>query len=465
LKIEKQIQADHQARLTVELAPEQLDEFKHRAARKISQSSKIAGFRPGKAPYDVVVRTVGESAIKEQAIDIFVDEEYSEILKEAGIKPGASGTLDPIEDFDQSRFVFNVPLAPEVDLGTYHNLRQPYKWIAPGQKEVDKAIDDLRTMYGTTETVDRPVELGDYALLDLKSDTESLNRTGYATFIRKEPRDLEWPFPGFSKELVGLKPTDSRIIKHKYASDWEIEELQGKKVEIEATVKTVRSVILPDLDDEFAKKTGLGDNMEAVRLTVAKDVESRSQADYDDKYYEELIEKIKKSASIKYAPQTLEHESQHVLEDLSQRLAQQNMDLEAYFKVRNTTREKFIESDVLPVARKRLERSLIMEEIVRLEKIEIDNGSLDAEFNATVSNLSMQGVDFNKIRGGNQGKKRVAEALAVESANRLLTKRALEILKQIAVGEYQPVKDKNTNAKTDAAAGKSGSETKGELKE
>ncbi len=465
MKIEKQIQADHQARLTVELTPEQLDAFKHRAARKLSQSSKIAGFRPGKAPYDVVVRSVGESAIKEQAIDIFVDAEYSNILNEAGIKPGAAGTLDPVEDFDQSKFVFNVPLAPEVDLGNYQNLRQAYKWVAPGQKEVNTAIDDLRIMYATTETVDRAVQVGDYVLLDTKSDTDILNRTGFATFIRKEPRDSDWPFPGFAKELVGLKPTENKIVKHKYASDWEIEELQGKKVEIEVTVKTVRSVILPDLDDEFARKTGLGDNMEALRSAVAKDVESRSQTDFDDKYFEELIEKIKKSASIKYAPQTLDHEVQHVLEDLGQRLAQQNMDLEAYFKVRNTTREKFIESDVLPVARKRLERSLIMEEIVRREKIEIDNGSLDAEFNATVSTLSMQGLDFNKIRGGNQGKKRVAEALAVESANRLLTKRALEVLKLIATGEYQKVKDKVATHKIDEAISELGSEDKGEPKE
>ena len=106
-----------------------------------------------------------------------------------------------------------------------------------------------------------------------------------------------------------------------------------------------------------------------------------------------------------------------------------------------------------------------MEEIVRREKIEIDNGSLDAEFNATVSTLSMQGVDFNNIRGGNQGKKRVAEALAVESANRLLTKRALEVLKLIATGEYQKVRDKGSNQKTDEAISEAGSEDKGEAKE
>jgi FKBP-type peptidyl-prolyl cis-trans isomerase (trigger factor) len=74
-----------------------------------------------------------------------------------------------------------------------------------------------------------------------------------------------------------------------------------------------------------------------------------------------------------------------VLEDLSQRLSQQGMDLETYFKLRNTTREQFIEEEVKPVAKKRFERSMILDEIVRSEKIEVDNEALDAEFNQTLS--------------------------------------------------------------------------------
>ena len=113
------------------------------------------------------------------------------------------------------------------------------------------------------------------------------------------------------------------------------------------------------------------------------------------------------------------------------------MDLETYFKVRNTTREKFIEEEVQPVAKKRFERSLILDEIVRSENLQVDNESLDTEFNQTLSSLAMQGVDLSKIRGGRQGQQRVAQAVAMESANRVLTRRALEVLKSIATGEYR----------------------------
>ena len=438
MKIDKTLEENHEAKLVVEIDPELMDKYKRRAARKISERGKIAGFRPGKAPYEMVVRAYGEQPIIEQAVDLMVDAEYSNILKEADVNPGAAGSLESIDSLEPPKFTFRVPLAPDVDLGDIHSLRMPYEWSPPGEPEVQKAIEDLRQMYSTTENVEREAQEGDYVLVDVKSDTTELNRTGFAAFIRKEDRDTEWPYNGFAQELIGLKAGDTKTVKHTFAEDWEVEELRGKDTEMEVTVKTVRAVTLPELNDDFAKTVGAGETLEAMREAVTRDVENRSKADYDDKYFVDLIEKIKEGATLKYHQHALEHEAEHVLEELSQRLSQQGMDLETYFKLRNTTREKFIEEEVQPVAKKRFERSLILDEIVRSENIQVDNEALDAEFNQTLSSLAMQGVDLSKIRGGRQGQQRVAQAVAMESANRVLTRRALDVLKTIATGEYKP---------------------------
>ena len=438
MKIDKTIEENHEAKLVVEIDPELMDKYKRRAARKISERGKIAGFRPGKAPYEMVVRTYGEQPIMEQAVDFLIDSEYSNILKEAAVNPGAAGSLESIDSLEPPKFTFRVPLAPEVHLGDIHSVRMPYEWKAPDQAEIDKAIEDLRQMYATTENVEREVQEGDYVLVDVKSDTTELNRTGFAAFVRKEEQDTEWPYNGFAKELIGLQPGDTKTIKHTFPEDWEVEELRGKETEIEVTVKTVRAVTLPELNDDFAKTVGAGETLDELREAVTKDVEARSKADYDDKYFVDLIERIKEGATLKYHEHALEHEGEHVLEELSQRLAQQNMDLDTYFKLRNTTREKFMEEEVQPVAKKRFERSLILDEIVRSENIQVDNEALDAEFNQTLSSLAMQGVDLSKIKGGRQGQQRVAQAVAMESANRVLTRRALDVLKAIATGEYKP---------------------------
>ncbi|MBK9926957.1 MAG: trigger factor [Anaerolineales bacterium] len=450
MKIEKTIEENHEAKLVVEVDAEKMEQFKRRAARKISERGKIAGFRPGKAPYDMVVRNYGEQAIIEQAVDYLIDAEYSNILKEADVNPGASGSLESIDSLEPPKLTFRVPLAPEVDLGDYHSIRLPYEWSDPDQAEVDKALEDLRQMYATTENVEREVQEGDYVLVDLKSETEELNRTGFAAFVRKEERDTEWPYNGFAKELVGMKSGDTKTVKYTFPEDWDVETLKGKDVEIEATVKTIRAVTLPALDDELAKTVGAGETLDELKEAVKKDVEARSKADYDDKYFVDLIEKIKEGATFKYHQHSLEHEGEHVLEDLGQRLSQQGMDLDTYFKMRNTTREQFIEEEVKPVAKKRFERSLILDEIVRLEKLEVDNIALDMEFNQTLNNLVMQGLDINKVRGGKKGQQQLAQAVAMESANRVLTRRALDMLKSIAVGEYKSPEEREAAAKLEA---------------
>lgn len=448
MKIDKQLLDDHQAELTVEVDAERMEASKRRAARQIAKRGKIPGFRPGKAPYDVIVRYYGEAAIVEQAMDLLVDDIYPKVLEEADIQPAAAGSLEKIEELDPPKLIFRVPLAPEVDLGDYRSLRLPYKFSAPGKKELDDALDEFRRMYATTETVERPVELGDYVMVDVKGERAkpkdeeeerpaALSRSGYALVVRKEAKDDEWPYPGFSKELVGVNPEETKTIKHKFPKDDIDESLQGETVNFEVTVKTVRSMTLPELDDELAKMSGQFETLDALKEAVKNDLETRAREEYDDEYYTEVLDKIKAGATVKYPPQVVEHEAEHVVDDLRQRLSQQGLELDTYLKMRETTLEQFMEDEAKPVAIKRLERSLILDQLARDEKIEVDEGSLQNEFGQTLNELQYQGLDLGKVRGGKRGQQQMAEAIAMESATRLVTRRTLERIKAIATGEYK----------------------------
>ena len=459
MKLEKTIQDDHQAQVVVEVEPEQLDKARRRAARKLAERGKIPGFRPGKAPYEVILRYYGDAAVYEQAVDLLVDEVYPEMLKEADLNPAAAGSLEKIDGAETPKFTFKVPLSPEVELGDYQEVRVPYEFQTPGPEKLAQALEELQQMYGTTETVEREVQEGDYILVDLKSDKESLTRGGFATIVRKEDRPDEFPFPSFARQLIGLKAGEAKTVNHTFPKDFSDETLADQMVDIEATIKTVRRLTLPPLGDEFAKTMGQYETLEALKEALTKDIEDRARNDYDNDYYAQLVDKIKEGATLKYAPQTLEHEAEHVVDDMRQRLAQQGLDLETYYKMRNTDAAKFLEEEAKPVARKRLERSLILDEISRREKIEVDNSSLDEEFSNTLVDLQMQGVNLNKIRGGRQGQQRVAEAVAMESANRLLTRRTLERLKLIATGEYKPEEKKAEGEEEETEANKRATET------
>ncbi len=433
--------------LTVEVEAELMESSKRRAARQLAQRGKIPGFRPGKAPYDVIVRYYGEGAIVEQAMDLLIDEIYPKVLEQAEIEPAAPGSLEKIEAVDPPKLIFKVPLAPEVDLGDYRALRVPYQWSAPGEKELKATLDNLREMYTVTETVERPIQVGDLVVADVKGAlvkakndddfSARLSRTGLALAILKDEANDEWPFSGFSKELIGLKTGESKTIQHKFSKQAEDEALRGQTAQFEVTVKVVRSMTLPDLDDDFAKMTGQFDTLEELKVGLMESLTARSREDYDNQYYNDLINKVREGATIKYPPQLVEEETQTVLDDLRVRLEKQGIDLEAYLKMQNTDLPTFMEKEAKPIAIQRLERALILENLAKAEDIQLDTKSLQDELEQTFIEWQYEGFDIEKVEGGKKGLQKVAKALTMASAHRLLTRRTFERMKAIATGEFE----------------------------
>ena len=472
MKIESQPRDDHQVTLTVEVEPQRMEGAKHRAARKISERTKIPGFRPGKVPYEVVLRYVGQERIDNEAVDLLLEEVYPEALEQAKVDPSGPGSLEKIESITPPKFILTVPLMPTVDLGPYRSVRMPYEWKEPGEDKVDEAIEELRRMYSKTESVDRPIQAGDFVLIDLKGikkesakDQETIiDRPGYPVFVRTEAKADEWPYPGFSAELIGLNAGENKTTSHAFEKDHKDESLRGETIQFDARVKMVRGAILPELNDEFAKMAGPFENLSALRDAVRANLAMQSKAEYDDAYFVQLTDKIIAGATIKYPPQVIDHEVEHVMEDLKARLAEQGLDLEAYLKSREMDREKFITEEARPAAVHRLERALIMDEVTRSEKIEVNEETLNAAFQHTWGEFRSSDEFRRTMRGKSNPPKRLVDAVAMESANRALTQQTLTRLKEIATGEAgepaplaQP--DKAAGKKSGAPA-KTGARTK-----
>jgi len=428
--------------MTVKIEAERLEGAKHRAARKISERAKIPGFRPGKAPYEVVLRHYGDVAVTEDAVELLVEEVYPEALKQAKIEPAAPGSLEKVESLKPPKFIFTVPLEPTVDLGSYRSIRLPYEWQAPGEEKVDEEIEGLRRIYSTMDSVERPVQEGDFVMLDIlgvkakaeEGEAPVIDRPGYPVFVRPEEKEDEWPFAGFSHKLLGLDISKSKSFAHKFDQEYKEENLRGLTVKFIVTIKAVRGVKLPELNDEFAKKVGSFESLSALRDVVRANLSQRSKADYDDSYFVKLIDEIKKGATVKYPPQVLDHEIEHVTEDFVARLADQNLDLEAYLKLHQMDKDKFVAEEVKPAAINRLERRLIMDEVAIAEKIEISEETLSTAIQQTMGEL--QGSeDYQKaMRGKSTPPKKLQEAITMESAGRAITQQTLARLKDIALG-------------------------------
>jgi len=444
LKIETTPREDHQVKMVVHIEPDQFEKSMHQAARKIANRVKIPGFRPGKAPYDMVIRNVGEDTIKSEAIDLLIDEVYPQALKESNLTPGAMGKLENISKELPPVFDFLVPLAPEVKLGDYRSIRKEYQKPVIDQKDVTDFVDKLRMNYATSEPVDREVKPGDVVYLTLSGNLINpaegenamlLKEGSYPVLVpEKGASDNDWPFPGFGETLIGKASGSEGSANYNYPDDSNLENLRGKNVEFKYKIESVKQLVLPDLDEAFVQTLGEHKTVEEFLKSVRDQLEARAASEYDRDYSNGLIEEMRKQATVKYPPQIVDDEIADMIQSLERDLANQKLDLPTYLKTRSMEKDAFIEKEVKPAAINRLVRSLVMDEFTHAENIKLDMSKWDEAVNETARDLSYS-TDLTKLRK-KLSRDQLTQAVTYETANRIMNRQVFDRMKAIATGTH-----------------------------
>lgn len=447
MKIEKEILEDRQAQLTVEYSGAEFEKIKQRAARKISGKAKIPGFRPGKAPYPVILKHYGEDLIVQEAIDLLIDEDYSKILQEAEVEPSGVGRLDSMESFDPPKFVLFVPLEPEIDLGEYREIRKDYQPEPFDENSVDDYINNLRRNSATIVPADRPAEVEDLVYFNLSGeflnpiedeDATITDKTPQQVLIMKEDasNENEWPYPGFSRSLIGTKAGDIKELQYTYPDDYADEDFQGKTAVFTAEIQSIKALELPELDETFVQSLGNFESVEEFRSSLEKEMRSTFEENIELEYTNSVLNEIIDSAKINYPPQILEHEEEHVLEDIESRLKNQKMDLDTYLELRNLEKDAFVAEEVRPAAIQRVERSLVTDALIKAEGLKLDQNLLQEEVTRIISEVgnSRQSENLQKEMGNED----FSRMVSYEAVNRVFDLQLRNRLKLIGTGQQIP---------------------------
>ena len=441
MKIETTPRDDHQVKIVAEIEPEVMEKFKRQAARKISQEARIPGFRPGKAPFDVVRRIVGEEAIEKEAIDLMLEDVYPQVLKEAAVEPSGPGNLEEVISHNPPIFAFVVPLMPKVSLGDFHTIQKAYELPEVTESQINDVIKNLRANYSTAVPVERPAEEGNLVSLKIKGTLVEPAEGETAEIIPENTLQMivgeneyevdDWPFEGFTRELVGQPINETKTFIHIFPEDYVDEKFRAKTVSIEATVLSVKDLQLPELNDEFAQTLGEYTTLAALRDTIHQNLAETNQRDYENGYFSGLIDQIMSTSEIHYPPHLLQDEMDQVVHTLEHDLEGRKMDMPTYLKTINKEKEAFLEEDIKPVAKRRLERSLLLDEIARAESIKLDPQALQTEVAGVIASLQSD-PEISKLRG--ERAQLFAQNLTMETANRMLNRQVLDRLKAIATG-------------------------------
>ncbi|NMB63046.1 MAG: trigger factor [Chloroflexi bacterium] len=441
MKFEKKALKDNQVQLTVDFDQETFDKYKNSAARKISSKSKVPGFRPGKAPLDIVKRIYGDDYVDEEALELLVHDKYPELLNEADIQPAAAGKLEKVEKLNPPKLVFVVPLEPVIELGDYKSIRMKYELPEITDMDINEVIHNLQLNYATAETTDREAKKGDLVNFKLTADiinpdedqsSDLLKDSPYQMVIGEKQRE-EFPYEGFDKELIGLKENDTKELSYKYPKNASLEKLQGKEVKFNIAVTGVKALKLPEVTDDFAKDVSGLDSLETLKTSIKNQLAYNKNADYEEKYYNALIDEIIKKSKIAFPPVLLDDEIQQVLHEFEHNLAHQNMDMETFLKLNKMEEADFIEKEIKPVAQRQLEHSLVLEQLSKAENIELQTEDLERVYRQTMYEYQTRD-DFNKIKRELSPKK-LANSVLMQAASRLMNRQVLDRIKQIANGE------------------------------
>ncbi len=436
IKVDSQALDDRQVQLTVEVPPERYNAAMRSAARRLSQRDKIPGFRPGKVPFEVVVGRFGEEAIFDEALDTLGQDVYRQAIEDSQLDPFAPGTLNEVVSREPLVLRYVVPLAPEVDLGNYRELRLPFKPAEVQDEAVDRVMEDLRQRQAIVEPASRPVQLTDVAVVDIQGRLDQPAEGEQAEVLKQEgisllvDNETDWPFPGIAGQLAGHAAGAELTIQHTFADEYPNEELRSRPATFHFRLREVKSRTVPVWTDELARSLGDYVDLLDLRIKVRKSLAESAAKEAEAEYADQVIGKLVEQAKIQFPPMLTEQEIDDLMHDLVHQLEARDLSLEQYLKLEDKTeaqqRDEFRER-----ADRRVRRALVLGKLVELEKLEVGEAPIEERIGQMARTVQDPEGSVRRALSTDTAKRRIR--------NELLFEQAVSFLVAVAKGEEPPV--------------------------
>ena len=392
-----------QLTLTIEVDEERVRQAMQLKARELSRELKLPGFRPGRAPYDIVVRRVGEDVLRGEAIEDIVQPIFEEALSEANIDPYARPVLEDIQP-KPLVLTFTVPLSPQVALGAYRERRQALESVQVTDEAVQEALEHVQSHHQVLEAVDRPAAEGDVVTISgtghlvalPPAEGETATTEGEAAAAEGETATTEdevlfdeerldvlldpktlFPQTTFVENLAGLSVGDQKEFTITFPDPYEPDpEHAGREARFNFTILEVKRRELPPLDDELAKLDGRHETLDELRETLRAELTHEAEDAEKERVIEEMVDHLLEGGQLVYPPAAVEDQIDDMTKDFENRLTRSGWEIKDYLNLQGMTEESLRE-DFRENAENLLRRQLALRQFILDERIRVEAGDLD----------------------------------------------------------------------------------------
>ena len=413
------------AKLTVEVAAEDVEKALQAAYLKQRKQINIPGFRKGKVPRQMIEKMYGPEVFYDEAANNMIPDAYAKAYDESELDIVSQPKIEVVQMEKGKPFIFTAEVAtkPEVTLGDYKGLKVDKVSTRVTQKEVDEEIEKERERNARTiEVTDRAVQDKDEVTLDFEGFVDGVAFEG--------GKGEDYPLtigsgsfiPGFEEQLIGAEIDKEVEVNVTFPKEYHSEELAGKDATFKCTVHTIKAKELPELDDEFASEVSECETMDAYRAEVKKNIKERKERTGKEKKENQAVDQAIENAQMDIPEAMIEFQVRQMADDFARRIQQQGLTVEQYFQFTGMTAEKMLE-EMRPQAEKSIKTRLVLEAIVKAENIEVSDERVEEELTKMAEAYQME---VEKLKEGENEKKQIKEDLAVQEAITLLVNESVE---------------------------------------
>jgi len=358
----------------VEIETQTVDETFESITKEFQREASLPGFRPGKAPRDMVLRKY-EKDIQSEVKKKLISDSYKKAVEEQKLE--VLGYPD-IEEIQFSRgqplqFAATIETAPEFELPEYKGLPVKREARTVTDADIERALDALREPQVTFTTVDRPLQTGDVAVINY---TGAADGKPLAEIAPAAPRLAEqksfWVdvpstsfIPGFAEQLVGAKAGDRRSVTVEFPSNFMTPELAGKKAAYEVEVVEVKTKVLPPLDEAFAKSYG-AESLDKLRAGVRRDLENELSFKQNKSIRNQLVGALLQRVNFELPATAVAQETRNVVYDLVRENQKRGLSRELIEQQKDQ-----IYSAATDGAKGRLKAAFLLQKIAEKEDIKV----------------------------------------------------------------------------------------------
>lgn len=368
---------------TVTVDKETIDKAKALALKELGKKVKVAGFRAGKVPANVVEKNIDSNSLANETVEYAVNRALNTLIDETDIRVLDQPKIEikKFVPFDTLEFTAEFETLPEITLGDYKKLSAKKEVAKVEKAEIDEVIERMQKGFAERVDVHRKVKEGDEVTIDFVGkdekgeEIEGASGTDYPLGIGSNTF-----IPGFEEKVVGHAKDETFDITVTFPADYHADHLKSAKVTFTVTIKKIQEVTLPKLDDEFAKKVGPFDTAKALTDDIKKELTTQKEKSAEEKLKDDLLGQLVESSDVP-VPDVLIHDQLHSLEqDAMQNLMYRGQTLEQYFAANGfADKDEWYKKELTPMAERRVKAGLVIAELSKAEKIEIDKDELEAE--------------------------------------------------------------------------------------